>query len=210
MPVLFAMGCASGGGALRSGYDVNRLDRVAVVDVTGYIGGEAAKNQIANLVVAELLAKGYTPVERMRVKQVLKEQEFQASDVTNPHDAVQAGRVLNVSALLTLNVAEFGEKINMTATLVDAEDAGVVWSGWGTGSTGRTLATVAGAAVGVAAGATIGGSSSARVVGGLAGGVLGGVAGYTLSPGEVKQARKVIHEMFESLPSKPPAKSGDP
>ena len=58
------MGCTSCESYARKGYDFYQVDKIAVVDVVGPVGGEAAKNQIADMFVMELLKKGYSPIER--------------------------------------------------------------------------------------------------------------------------------------------------
>ena len=55
--VVLIGGCSSGESHFRAGFDFNKLERVAVVDVQGDVQGEAAKNQIADFFVMELLKK---------------------------------------------------------------------------------------------------------------------------------------------------------
>jgi hypothetical protein len=196
-------GCASGKGEsyARAGYDFSQIEKVAVIDVTGAIRGDAAKNQIADFFAMELLKRGYTPVERAQVQSILKEQDFQASDITSVEDAAEAGRILNVPTALIVNIPEYDEDFSMTAKLVGVEDGSILWLGSGSGSTGKTLSTILGAAAGAAAGAAIAGDdTSDRVIGGVAGGVLGGVAGHALSPKEAEQAQKIIKKVCDSLP----------
>jgi TolB-like protein len=202
LAVVLAAGCASGESFVKPGYDFGAVKKVAVVEVVGDFGGEAAKNEIADYFAMELLKKGYEPVERTQVQAVLSEQKFEASNLTTPEGAAQAGRILNVSAVVIMNVGEFGERISMTAKMVDVQDASILWMGEGTGTTGRTLATIGGAAAGVGMGIAVGHGRTGNIVGGLAGGALGGAAGYTLSPQQATQARNVIQKMCGSLPSK--------
>lgn len=202
-------GCASSHAEsfAATGYNFANLDRVAIVEVTGRaIYGEAAKNQIANMFVMELMKKGYTVVERSQVKTILKEQEFQASDLADPQGAAKAGKILNVPAVLTIDIPKYGdEKINMTAKLIDVQTAAILWIGSGEGSTGKTAATIVGAIGGAALGAAVGGHDTGdRVIGGVIGGVVGGVAGNMLSPEQDKQFRKVVAKVAESLPPRIP------
>ncbi|MHC4489342.1 MAG: hypothetical protein ACYSW7_09255 [Planctomycetota bacterium] len=62
--LLLIGGCSSGESYVKAGYDFTRLDRIAIADVQGDVSGEAAKNQIADFFVLELMKKGYTPIER--------------------------------------------------------------------------------------------------------------------------------------------------
>jgi hypothetical protein len=202
---LFAGGCASSKGEsyTRAGYDFGKVEKVAIIEVTGRVRGEPVKNQISDFFVMELLKKGYTPVERRRVQALLKEREFQASDVTSDEGAARAGRILNVPVVMLVNIPVYKEDMNMTAKMIDVEDGSILWIGSGSGSTGKTLATIVGAAAGAAAGATVAGDETDdKVLGGVIGGVLGGVAGRALSPQQAKQVRKVIKDVCKDLPAK--------
>ncbi len=194
-------GCASGESYFRAGYDFSKVDKVAVIDVVGEVRGNAAKNQISDFFVMELLQKGYAPVERAQVQTLLKEQDFQASDITSAEDAARAGRILNVPVVMIVNIPMFGEQMSMTAKMVNVEDGSILWLGSGTGKTQRLLGTVLGAAAGAGAGATVAGSDKGAE-GAVIGGVLGGVAAHELSPMKAEQARKVTKEICKSLPSR--------
>jgi len=203
--VLLVGGCSSGKGYFRADYDFSNVDKVAVVDVIGDVRGESAKNQISDFFVMELLKKGYAPVERAQVQVLLKEQKFQSTDITTAEGAAQAGKILNVPAVLVVNIPNFGDEMSLTAKMVDVEDGSILWMGSGTGKTGRALSTVAGAAVGAGAGAAVVGEDD-REVGAVVGGVLGGVAGHALSPQKAAQAQKVIEKVCKTLPSRLPNK----
>ncbi|MHC4285098.1 MAG: CsgG/HfaB family protein [Planctomycetota bacterium] len=167
--VLFVIGCSKGESYVRAGYDFSKLTKVAVVDVTGVVQGDTAKNQIADFFEMELLKKGYTVVERAQVQALLDEQDFQASELTGAEDAAKAGRILNIPVVLVVNIPKYKEEMNMTAKMIDVEDAGILWMGSASGSTGKTMGTILGAAVGAAAGAAVGSDSGE----GLAGGIIG-------------------------------------
>jgi len=207
LTVLAVAGCASSRAESQplAGYDFSGLDRIAIVEVTGRgIYGDALKNDISNVFTLELMKKGYRLIERREVKALLKEQEFQASDLTTDVGAARAGQILNVPAVMLIDIPKYkGEKIEMSAKLIDVEDATILWIGTGSGSTGKTLSTLVGAGLGAAAGAVIaGGDSSDRVVGGVIGGVVGGVAGNVLSPEQKEQMQKVAAKVIKNLPSR--------
>jgi hypothetical protein len=196
---LSLMGCTSSESFARKGYDFYQVDKIAVVDVIGPVGGEAAKNQIADIFVMELLKKGYSPIERAQVQVLLKEQKFQASNVTSAENIARTGEILNVPVVLFVNVPKFGEDMTISAKMVDVEDGSILWMGTGTGSGGKTLGTVIGAAAGAVVGAVVTGSDD-RVVGAVGGGVLGGAAGNLLTPQKEQKAREVIKKICKSLP----------
>jgi len=206
LAALLIGGCATGKGEsqVRAGYDFGKVEKVAIIEVSGAVGGDAVKNQISDFFKMELLAKGYTPVERAQVQSLLKEQEFQASDLTSDENAAQAGAILNVPAVMLINIPNYSEEeMNMTAKMIDVEDGGVLWVGSGSGGTGKTLSTIVGAAIGAVTGAVVaGGDRGDRTAGGIVGGILGGVAGHALSPQQAEQVRKIIKQVCKKLPSR--------
>jgi hypothetical protein len=202
---LFVGGCAASKGesVVRAGYDFSKVNEVAVIEVTGRVRGEEVKNQIRTFFEQELLRKGYTPVERSQVQAVLKEQKFQASDITSDEAAARVGRILNVPAVLLVNIPTYKESMNMTAKMIDVEDGSILWIGTGSGTTGKTAATILGAAAGAAGGAVIAGDETGdKVLGGVIGGVLGGVAGRALSPQQAVQVQKLIKKVCKDLPAR--------
>lgn len=198
-------GCSSGESYFRTGYDFSKVDKVAVVSVEGVIDSEPAKNQISDFFVMELLRKGYSPIERAQVQALLKEQKFQATDVTTNEGAARAGEILNVPVVLVVNVPNFGAEMSITAKMVNVEDASILWAGRGSGKTGRMLSTIFGAAAGAGTGAAVaGGDKDDKVTGAVVGGVLGGVAGHALSPQAADTAREIIRKVCRSLPYRTP------
>ncbi len=199
--VLIVSGCTTGESNVRAGFDFSKIDKVAVLAVQGSMMGEAAKNQISDFVVMELLKKGYAPIERIQVKRLLEEQKFQASDVTSNENAADAGRILNVPAVIIVNIPNFAEEISMTVKLIDVEDGSVLWMGSGTGTTARTLSTILGAAAGAGAGAVVAGEDS-QTAGAVIGGVLGAGAGQALTPQKAQKAQEIIKMICQDLPKR--------
>ena len=187
-----------------AGYDFGRIDKIAIVDVTGRVYGEAVKNKISDLFTMKLMEKGYMFIDRKDTKTLLKEQQFQASDLAAREGAARAGRILNVPAVMVIDIPKYGGgKMDMTAKLIDVETAAILWIGNGTGNTNKGLSTFLCAAAGAALGAAVGGHSTGdRVIGGVIGGVAGGVAGNVLAPEEEDLVKKVIAKVVEKLPSR--------
>ncbi len=213
LSMLAAAGCASTHveSSAAMGYDFGKIDKIAIIDVTGRIYNEAAKNRVSDLFAMKLMEKGYTLVDRRNVKTLMKEQEFQASDLASKEGAARAGRFLNVPAVMMISIPEYhGGKMKVTAQMTNVEDGSILWMGQGEGDTGKALSTFVGAAAGIAAGAAIGSvasgghSTTSAVLGGVGGGVLGGVAGNALAPQEEEVLNKVIVKMIEKLPSRIP------
>ena len=199
--VLLIGGCYSGRGESfsRVGYDFSMLDKVAIVAVEGAVKSEPAKNQIAELFAMEFLKKGFAPVERTQVKALLEDQQLQASDLITEAGAAEVGKILNVPAVLIINIPHFGDEIFITAKMVDIEDGTILWLGSGSSKSGRLLSTLSFGALG--SGASVG-SEEDELFGGVTGGALGGAAGYALSPQETEQAQRIIRRMCRTLPSK--------
>lgn len=197
--MLCAAGCVSTEGYYRQDFDYNDTDTIAVIDVIGPVGGEAARNQIADFFAMELLKKGYSPIERAQVHVLLKEQEFQASGMTRTEDAARAGRILNVPVVLIVNVPEFGEDVSMTAKMVDVEDGSILWMASGKAKGGKFLGTLFGATAGAIAGYAVTGEND-KVIGSVAGGVLGGAAGNLLAPDEAEKVLEITQKMCETMP----------
>jgi hypothetical protein len=197
-------GCATqvGESQGRIGYDFSKLDKVAVLDVTGE-GSQAERNQIGDFFVLEFLKKGYAPVERQQVDALLKEQGFQnTTGITSTEGAVKAGRILNVPAVILVSVPDNEEEVSMTAKLVDVEDGTILWQGTGHGKKNTWLATVLGAAAGAGAGAAVGNSmgSDGAVIGGVAGGVVGGMAGQAFTPQQAEEVQKIVKQVCRQMP----------
>ncbi len=196
--VLFIGGCASGRAEShsRAGYNFSMLDSVAVVAVEGALQSEVAKNQIAEYFEMELLKRGYAPKEWANISALLKEQEVEASDLNTEAGATEAGEIINVPAVLIVNIPHFGDEIFITAKMVDVADGSVLWIGSGTSKIKGLLD--------FGSGWGAGGREENELFGGVTGGVMGGVAGYVLSPQEAERAQRLIRRMCSSLPSKRP------
>lgn len=176
-------------------------DKIAIVDVSGDIRGDANKNQVEDFFAMEMMRKGYDIIERERVQEVLDEQDFQRSDRTTANEAAEIGKVLNVPAVAMLDVNVDGEKISLTGRMVDVETGKVLWIGTSRGGSGRTLSTVAGATAGGLLGSQVG-SGGGRTAATIAGGVLGGAAGRTMAPQTARVVQKSVKRMVEELPGR--------
>jgi len=199
--VLLIGGCSSGRAEShsRAGYNFSMVDKVAIVAVEGAVKSESAKNQIADLFAMEFLKKGYAPVYRAHVRALLEEQQFQASELTTEAGAAEAGKILNVPAVLIISIPHFDEEIAMTAKLVDIQDkiSSILWLGSGSGKTGGLfgLGNVWGAGADVS-------SKEDALFGAVVGGVLGSAADLPLSRQETEQAQRIIKRICRTLPSR--------
>jgi hypothetical protein len=189
--ILFIGGCAAGRAEShsRAGYNFSMLDSVAVVAVEGALTSNAAKNQIAEYFEMELLKKGYAPKEWSNIAAALEEEEVQAEDLGTEAGLAEAAEIINVPAILIVNIPHFGDEIFITAKMVDVADGSVLWIGSGTSKTGGWLG--------------LGSGAGAREENELFGGVIaGGVGGAALSPQEAQQVQRLIRRMCNTLPSR--------
>lgn len=198
---VISFGCATGESVVSPRFSEVRPDRVAVVDITGDIRGDLAKNQVEDYLSMEMMRKGYGIVERSRVQSVLDEQDFQVSDRTTQAEAAEIGRIMNIPAVLLLDVSVSGERLTLTSRMIDSESAEVLWIGSGRGGTGRILSTLGGAAAGTALGTQVGGGRG-RDIATVGGGVLGGAAGYTLAPQTQRIVHRAIKQMVDDMPQR--------
>ncbi|MCP4609975.1 MAG: hypothetical protein GY845_14800 [Planctomycetes bacterium] len=189
--VLFIGGCASGRAEShsRAGYNFSMLDSVAVVAVEGALQSQTAKNQIAEYFEMELLKKGYAPKEWSNIAAALEEEEVQAEDLGTEAGLAEAAEIINVPAILIVNIPHFGNEMFITAKMVDVADGSVLWIGSATSKTGGWL--------------SFGSGAGASAENELFGGVLGGAGSVsTLSPQESEQVQRLIRRMCKTLPSR--------
>lgn len=192
-------GCATGDSVISPDFHARQPERIAIVEVSGDIRGNAPKNQVADFFSMELLGKGYRVIERSRVESVLAEQDFQRSEVTTTESASRMGEILNVPAVAMVDVDLSGEKVSLTGRIVETDTGEVLWIGTGRAGSGRLLATLGGAAAGAGAGSQVGGGSG-RTAGVIGGAVLGGAAGDTLAPQTTRVVQRAIQRMIGDLP----------
>ncbi len=138
--------------------------RVAVIDFenkTKY-GARRLSDAAAEILVSELSRSGnFIIVERNRLDQVLKELEFQLSDISEASTSAQVGRILKVDYLITGVISNFGVKTEgrdmliakqkiQTATaevdlkLIDVETAQIVYSAYGRGEAQKSIGSAFG------------------------------------------------------------------
>jgi len=195
--LLFVGGCGSGRAEshFRAGYNFSMLDSVAVVAVEGALKSQAARNQIAECFEMEFLKKGYAPKEWTSVAAALEDEQVEASELNTDEGVAQAGDIVNVPAVLIINIPHYGDGITITAKLVDVADGSVLWIGNGTTKTGGLFGFADGWGSRSAA-------SENDLFGGVPGGMMGGASSVALSPQEVDKVQRLIRRMCKTLPSR--------
>lgn len=103
--------------------------------------------------------------------------------------------------VLYVNVPKFDEEVTISAKMVNVQDGSILWMGTGTGTTGKTLNTILGAAGGAILGGAVSNNDN-RVIGAIGGGVAGGAAGALLSPQTEQKVREIIGKICKTLPTR--------
>ena len=197
--LVICTGCTEG--YVRQDYDFQKTEKIAIVDVTGDLPGEATKNQVGDFFTMELLKKGYAPIARAGVQKILKEQKFQASKDTPEEDAARAGEILNVPAVLIINISQSQNEINMTAKMIDVETGEILWISNGSGRADSFWSSLIGAGAGAAAGSALAGEHN-KGEGAIVGAIVGSMAGRELAPKTARRIRNIARQMCKSLPGR--------
>lgn len=179
--------------SFRAGFDFSTVNTVAIVSVEGAVPSEVAKDQIADIFAIELLEQGYAPMGRPQVRASLAKQESddEIADLTTPEGAVAAGMLLNVPAVLAIQIPHFGEEISITATMIDVQDGSTLWLASGTGKGERGISSIFGT--------KSGGSETDSLLGPVMGDVMG-VSNDPLTPADAERAQRIVRSMCRSLP----------
>ena len=146
-------GCRSAESYHQAGYDFYSIDKIAIVDITGAVSGQAVKNQIADFFVMELIDKGYSTLGRSQSQAALEDSELSPETVTLSRNVTEAAQVLDASVLLFVHIPEFEDEITISAKIADAKDETIIWIGTGQAKSAKSLSTITkdttGAIVGV-------------------------------------------------------------
>ena len=140
------LGCATGESMTKAGINFAQYKRVAILPFEY----RTRNNQISveDYFEQELMGKGYNIVERIKIESMLKELQFQQSDLTDQDKTAQIGKFLNVDALLSgvVSISSSRDDINVdiSVKLTSVEDASILWSGSGSTEGGGVLGGIIG------------------------------------------------------------------
>ena len=102
---------------------------IAVVDFTDLqgnvteLGRFLAEEFSAALVNA---GKGFVVVDRIHLQSILKEHKLSASGIIDPTTARQLGKIAGVDAIITGTITPFGEKVRLSAKVLETDSAKVI------------------------------------------------------------------------------------
>ena len=132
--VMGLMGCSSyyttpANSYLRVGYDLSQVDQVGMMSVFGAVQSEVIRKQIEDAFTSQILQKGYAPVVSEFLTRQLVQIQFDAAGMSPEVFAIEAGRALDYSTMLIVNVPNFSDEISVTSKLLDVESGSVIWIG---------------------------------------------------------------------------------
>lgn len=122
-------------GSNQANYDLSGIDKIAIVAVTGQVENNDAKAQVADLFIIELLNKGYEPIRlaqsKSKIEAITKAENLSIS----PEGYDQMGLILQVPAVLVINVPYLDEEMSISAQIIDSKVGSVLWMGQDFGDT---------------------------------------------------------------------------
>jgi hypothetical protein len=95
---------------------------VAVLDLEPKAVPRILAGAVTDIICSEMVKTGlYTIIERARMNEILKEQEFQATGCTDQTCAVQIGKLLSARKILLGEINKIGQTFIITVRIVDVE-----------------------------------------------------------------------------------------
>jgi len=143
---------------------LNKQIRVAIIDFknTTKYGARRLSDSAVQILVSELSRSGnFIIIEREKLDAVLKELEFQLSDLSQEGNAAEVGKILNCEYLISGGISNFGVKtegrdlliakqkiqtvkVEVDLKLIDVETAQIVYSAFGKGETEKVIGSALG------------------------------------------------------------------
>jgi TolB-like protein len=100
---------------------------LAVLDLEGKNVEQSKAEAVTDLLRTELFNTGsFKVVERQKVRQILDEQRFQSSGMTDTDRAAEIGRLLNVQKIMIGTVTQLGSTHIINTRIVDVQSGAVV------------------------------------------------------------------------------------
>lgn len=107
--------------------DILAQERLAVFDfnVTSGMTNETAITLTNRFRNGMTQAGVFTLVERSAIEQVLQEQRFSVSDIADPDNAPELGRLLTASKLMVGDIGKVGQTYSIFVRLIDAQTGSI-------------------------------------------------------------------------------------
>ncbi len=102
---------------------------VATFDITGNAVTQEEADAITELFITELVSTGKVSVlGRMEFDKIIKDMNFQASDLSDSSKTVMLGEALNAQLISRGKIIRLGNKLYLFSSIIDAKNAKVVSS----------------------------------------------------------------------------------
>ena len=149
--LLLFFGCAPPT-AIRKEYDFTKINRIGVLEFTGYGGEINSGNAVSDEFVRQLIFRGLDVIERERLESLLREQHLATAKLLDPETVKELGRLSGVDALITGTVTRYiperkdtiyfqdeygqvksevfliGAEVGVNARMIDVETGLIVWA----------------------------------------------------------------------------------
>jgi len=202
LPALTACASTKAESYWSKSYDLSKVKVIAIVDGNNPTFNATTRQALVDTFQMEFFKRGWNVVERSNIEKAIDELDFENKDITAEADRKKLGSVLNVQALVLVNVSKAGDDLALTAKMMDVATGELIWTGSGEGNVNRGMSTWTGALAGAAVGAVVGNNTGSGSAGGgaLIGGVLGGTVGAALSPSETENAKELVSKVCADIP----------
>lgn len=102
---------------------------VATFDIAGNAVTQEEADAITELFITELVSTGKVSVlGRMEFDKIIKDMNFQASDLSDSSKTAMLGEALNAQLILRGKIIKLGNKLYLFSSIIDAKNAKVVSS----------------------------------------------------------------------------------
>ncbi len=125
-------------GVIKAGVDIFKYKKMAVLDFASASAASASGKEVADIMSAALMKRGFSIVERSKLNKIMDEHSLSLTGLTDSTGLAKLGKMAGASAIVMGNVSAYeckGEKcrVSLTAKMIDVESGEVIWSGSGSG-----------------------------------------------------------------------------
>jgi len=93
--------------AIRKEYDFTKINRIGVLEFTGYGYGMNSGSAVADEFIRQLMFRGFDVIERERMESLLREQHLASAKLLDPETVKEVGKLSGVDALITGTVTRY-------------------------------------------------------------------------------------------------------
>jgi len=93
--------------AIKKDYDFTKINRIGVLEFTGYEYGMNSGSAVADEFIRQLMFRGFDVIERERMESLLREQHLASGKLLDPETVKEVGKLSGVDALITGTVTRY-------------------------------------------------------------------------------------------------------